>query len=85
MEDKNINAIDKIIGELSFRDYQAQWNKLTDKQKHNVHIGKRQFSYVLSAATLEALEIKQDYISGEITEETYKSYCLQYNMRTMKV
>lgn len=84
MENKNVNAIDKIIGELSFGDYQAQWNKLTDRQKNSVRNGKKQFSYILSGAARQAVEIKRDYLSGEITEADYKSYCLQYNVRTAR-
>ena len=36
MKYKNVNAINKIIGELSYRDYKAQWARLTDNQKNNV-------------------------------------------------
>ena len=36
--EKNTNAINKIIAELSLSDYKSQWNRLTDKQKYNVHI-----------------------------------------------
>jgi len=82
MKSKNVNSIDKIIAELSMKDYKAQRNKLTDRQKYNVSIGKRQFSYDLSAETLEAIEIKHSYINDILSENDYKSYCLKYNLRT---
>lgn len=84
MKYKNVNAINKIIGELSYRDYKAQWARLTDNQKNNVRNGKRKFSYTLSEATMQAVEIKKDYLEGRITESDYKSYCLQYNVRTAR-
>lgn len=82
MENRDTNAIDKIIAELSMRDYKSQWNKLTGKQKYNVQIGKRQFSYMLSTETTDVLEIKHAYKEGSLSENDYKSWCLKYNLRT---
>lgn len=80
--EKNTNAINKIIAELSLSDYKSQWNRLTDKQRYNVRIGKKKFSYSLSIKTLEAIEIKNSYINGTISEADYKTWCLSYNLRT---
>lgn len=80
--EKNTNAINKIIAELSLSDYKSQWNRLTDKQKYNVHIGKKNFSYCLSTRTLEAIEIKNNYLNETITEADYKTWCLRYNLIT---
>ena len=79
--EKNVKAIDKIIGKLSLNDYLLVWDKLTEKQKNNVRIGKKKISYTLSLETLEAIDIKREYIKDNITEEEYKSYCLRYNLR----
>ena len=38
--------------------------------------------YTLSQETMEAREIKRQYLADEITEEEYKSWCLKYNLRT---
>ena len=78
---KTTKAIDKIIAELSLRDYKAQWNKLTNRQKYNVQIGKKRFSYTLSAETMEAIEIKHNYINDSLSENDYKRWCLNYNLR----
>jgi hypothetical protein len=77
---KNTNAIDKIIAKLSSRDYSAQWSRLTEAQKKRVKFGKLRFSYSLGPETLEAIETKRAYISGEISEEEYKSFCLKCNI-----
>jgi len=77
---KNTNAIDKIIAKLSSRDYSAQWSKLTEAQKIRVKFGKMHFSYSLGPETLDAIEIKRAYISGEISEEEYKAFCIRCNM-----
>ena len=86
MEKKNTNAIDKIIAELSKRDYEARCKKLTKGQINNIRQGKKTLSdydgYTLSEETMEAYEIKYDYLNGIITEEAYKGYCLSYNRRT---
>lgn len=71
---KNLNAINKIIKELSFRDFVAATRNFYRKIK----------SYSLSTETLEAMKVKYDYINEQITEEEYKGFCLQYNLRTMK-
>ena len=84
---KNVNAIDKIIAELSKRDYIAICKKLTRSQVENIKQGKKTLSdyggYTLSEETREAIKVKHDYLDGNITEAEYKSYCLKYNMRTV--
>lgn len=82
--EKNVNAINKIIEELSHRDYLSSWNRLTEAQKNSVKFGKRRFCYVLGADTLEAIKTKQNYLFGSITEAEYKSFCLRYNLVTAK-
>lgn len=72
--EKNTNAIDKIIGEMSMQCY------LSARRKTRGHLK----SYSLSAECLEAIQTKRDYIAGKISEEEYKAYCLQYNLRTAK-
>lgn len=85
---KNTNAIDKIITELSKRDYEAKCKKLTKSQIDNIRQGKKTLSdyggYSLSQETMEAIEIKRKYLADEFTEEEYKSWCLKYNLRTAK-
>lgn len=80
--EKNTNAIDKIIAELSMISYNSAVKKLTESQKRKIREGKTQFSYTLSADALDAIQIKRDYISGKITESEYKRYCIEYNLRT---
>ena len=76
---KNTNAIDKIIAELAMKDYlQANPKKADGKQKYKKH-----HAYSLSEETMEAREIKRQYLTDEITEEEYKSWCLKYNLRTV--
>ena len=41
-------------------------------------------SYSLGADTLEAMKVKYDYINERISEEEYKGFCLNYNLRTVK-
>ena len=86
MKKKNTNAIDKIIAELSKRDYEARCKKLTKSQIDNIRQGKKTLSdyggYNLSQETMEAIETKNNYQNGNITEAEYKNYCLQYNLRT---
>ena len=88
MENKNVNAIDKIIAELSLREYKARCRKLTKSQKENIRQEKKTLSdyggYSLSAETMEAIELKHDYQNGNITEAEYKDYCLKYNLRTAR-
>lgn len=71
--EKNVNTINKIIGELSYRDYMAKKRKTKGKVK----------SYSLSAETMQAIDIKHDYLNGDISENDYKSFCLRYNLRTV--
>ena len=73
-EGKNLNAINKIIKELSYRDFVAATRNFYRKIE----------SYSLSTETLEAMKVKYDYINEQITEEEYKGFCLQYNLRTVK-
>lgn len=83
---KNVKAIEKIIKELSHRDYNAKCQKLKLSQKRNLAMGKKTLSeyggYTLSEETKEAIEIKHDYQEGKISEEEYKAWCLRYNLRT---
>lgn len=82
---KNVNAIDKIIKQLSLRDYKAKCAKLTPAQKRNISIGRNILSdyggYTLSGETKEALSIKHDYLNDRISEAEYKSWCLKWNLR----
>lgn len=71
---KNLNAINKIIKELSHRDFVAATRNFHRQIK----------SYSLSMETLEAMKVKYDYINERITEEEYKGFCLNYNLRTVK-
>lgn len=85
---KNIEAIEKIIRELSYKDYKAKCQKLTLSQKRNLAIGKKTLSdyegYTLSEETMEAIKIKQEYQEEKISEAQYKTWCLKYNLRTMR-
>lgn len=85
MEKKNTKAIEKIIAELSKRDYEARCKKLTKSQIDNIRQGKKTISnyggYNLGQETMEAIETKNNYQNGNITEAEYKNYCLQYNLR----
>ena len=74
---KNINAIDKIISDLSMKDFLIMNPIVNGKRKYKKH---RQ--YTLSGETMEALEIKKQYQNEQITEDEYKAYCLRYNLRT---
>lgn len=72
---KNISAIEKIIKELSFRDYRSANPIGKDGML------KRKFRpYSLSIGTNEAREIRNKYLHDEITEEEYKAWCLRYNL-----
>ena len=71
---KNLNAINKIIKELSYRDFVAATRNFRRKIE----------SYSLSTETLEAMKVKYDYINERISEEEYKRFCLNYNLRTVK-
>ena len=75
---KETNAIDKIISALAMKDYlQANPRKSDGRAKY-----KKYHPYTLSGETMEAREIKHQYLHDEITEEEYKVYCLRYNLRT---
>ena len=83
----NTNAIDKIIKELSYRDYIATWKKypksFIDYYRGTTNKKPRKyypFTYVLGIETEEALSIKKDYIAGIIDENAYKAYCLKFNL-----
>lgn len=84
---KNKNAIDKIISELSLQDYKVRCKRLTKNSVKNIRTGKKTLSdyggYTLSKETIEAIEIKKQYLADEITEEEYKSWCMKYNLRTV--
>ena len=41
-------------------------------------------SYSLGSDTLESMKVKYDYINERISEEEYKGFCLNYNLRTVK-
>lgn len=82
---RNVNIINKIIGELSMRDYEAAWNKLSKRKIYAIQNGKYQFTYSLGNDTMEAINLKADYLSGKVTEEEYKTYCLRYNLRTAEL
>ena len=73
MENKNINAINKIIAELSMQDYKSRCEKLTKTQINNIKQGKKTLSdyggYTLREETKEAIQVKNDYLSGKITEQ----------------
>lgn len=72
---RNYAAIEKIIAQKSYRDYKAAL------EKHRKRYKKKPFEgYTLAPDTLEAIEIKHDYLAGNITEEEYKAYCLKENL-----
>ena len=73
---KNINAIEKIIKELSMKDYLTM--NPVDKDGRRKYAHHRPYS--LSSETLEALEIKKQYLHDEISEEEYNAFCLRYNL-----
>ena len=82
--EKNVKAIDKIIAELARRDWQAAVRKLTTNQKRKLATGAKRLSdyggYTLSTETMEAREIKLNYLNDEIGEEEYKAWCLKWNL-----
>lgn len=78
---KNIGAIEKIISELARRDMMAHyrvWRK-THKKRYDKHGNPICYpgGYSLSAETMEAREVRDDYIHDKISEEEYKAYCLK--------
>ena len=82
--EKNIAAIEKIIVFLSNRDYNAKINSLSKAQRKQICIGNKTLSdyggYTLSAETIEAIEVKHDYLDGKISEQVYKMWCLTWNL-----
>lgn len=83
----NTNAIDKIISRRAMRDHKAACSKYPESfKKYNAGIISRKprgyysFSYSLGSDTMEAVETRRDYVSGKITEEEYKAYCLKQNL-----
>ena len=79
---KNVSAIDKIIKTLSYRDYVAASTKFWKTHKRFDKKGNPiQFpGYSLSQDTMEAIEVKHEYIEGKINEEEYKAWCLKWNL-----
>ena len=84
---KNTDAINKIIAELSKKDYETRCKKLTKSQINNIRLRKKTLSdyngYCLSQETIEAIKLKRNYLIGNITEAEYNNWCLSYNRRTM--
>lgn len=74
---KNITMIESIINTLSMNDYLAKFNTLSDTEKHDYMINGG-FSYDLSDMTYEAIAVKDNYISGKITDTEYNDYCKKY-------
>ena len=73
---KSYAAIEKIIAELAMKDYRRENPLLPNgKPKYRKHR-----PYSLSMDTLEALNIKKDYLSSRISETEYKAFCLRYNL-----
>ena len=73
---KNTAAIDKIIGQLAYKDYLA-YNPRNSK---GMPIYKKYHPYTLSPETNEAREIRRQYLEDEISEEEYKAWCLRWNL-----
>lgn len=73
---KNVNAIDKIISELAMKDFL----KYNPKLKNGKMKYKKYHPYTLSDDTMEARQIKIDYLHDVISEEEYKAFCLRYNL-----
>lgn len=77
--EKNFAAIEKIIKELSYRDFIAAAKKKgTYGKPYNPN--RKITGYSLSPETLEALQVKWDYRDGKISEEEYKAFCLKHNL-----
>ncbi len=74
---KNYTAIEKIIKRKAYKDYRkANPLKTNGKPKYKKH-----HSYSLSDETLEAIQIKKQYLAGDITENEYKGYCIRENLK----
>ena len=43
----------------------------------------RDGGYTLSEETMEAMQIRNNYLADKITEVEYKRWCLEYNLRTV--
>ena len=67
---KNVNAIDKIIAELSKRDYIARCKKLTRSQIENIKQGKKTLS---------------DYGGYTLNNGRYGEYGGQYISKTLLI
>ncbi len=78
---KNYAAIEKIIARRSYKDFLAM-NPI-GKDGRFKHKHRRPYS--LSEETLEAVEIKKQYLRGEISEEEYKTYCLRDNLLNREI
>lgn len=78
---KNYAAIEKIINALAFQDYRRENPIMANGRKKY----KNHRPYILSYETQEAMGIKKKYLSGEITEEQYKAYCLRINLANRSV
>lgn len=76
---RNYAAIEKIIAVSSYNDYR----RANPVGKNGKPMYKKYRPYSLSYETREALDIKKKYLSGEISEEQYKRYCLIYNLTTL--
>lgn len=80
-----LNSINKIICELSQRDYRARISRLTEGQKKKLKYGLKTLSdfggYTLSGETIFFINLKNDYISGNISEEEIKAECLRFKLR----
>lgn len=81
MENKNVNAINKIIAELAMKDFLVMNPIDKDGRRRYAH----HRAYSLSEETKEAIEIKNDYLIGNITESEYKRWLYEYNMRTFRM
>lgn len=71
---KNTNAIDKIIAHYAMIDYE-KCNKLKNGRYRKKHV-----PYSLSGNTMEARQVKIDYLNNDISEEEYKAFCLRFNL-----
>lgn len=76
----NVTAIEKIISECAMRDYLA----FNPRKPNGMPKYKKHRPYSLSSDTKEAMEIRNDYVAGRITEEEYKAYCLRYNLAHLR-
>lgn len=82
-KNKNITAIEKIIKELSYRDFIAA-AKRNGTYRRPYNPNRKIQGYSLSADTMEALQVKWDYRDDKITEEEYKAFCMRYNLISLR-